>query len=119
MGSLNASLKIFFTNNGPEFRSNLIEQFRRERYGRHVFIFMCYLQANGLVERFKRVLDTNVQACLLEHPSKITPGKSANGQIIWRMTKGTSDSAFGQAKTTDLLLDALTVQVPSLAARKG
>ncbi|XP_064469772.1 uncharacterized protein K02A2.6-like [Ornithodoros turicata] len=54
------------TDNRPQFKSKAFENFLSERGIRHNTSSLYYPQANGLVERFNRVLKDFVQIALLE-----------------------------------------------------
>ncbi|XP_064470157.1 uncharacterized protein K02A2.6-like [Ornithodoros turicata] len=57
---------ILVTDNGPQFRSQLFEDFLQDRGIRHTYSSVYCPQANGLVERFNRVCKDYVQLSSLE-----------------------------------------------------
>lgn len=54
------------TDNGPQFKSKLFEDFLNQRGIKHCVSSVYYPQANGLVERFNRSLKDFIQVSVLE-----------------------------------------------------
>lgn len=59
-------LEELVTDNRPQFKSQMLEDFLKERGIKHCISSVCYTQANGLVEQFNQSLKDFIQLCLLE-----------------------------------------------------